>query len=146
MSDRKLAVLWAAWSPYLLSLVRIVAVFVFIQHGTEKILAWPAAVMPGGGTAALSTLPGVAGMIEMIGGAFLLVGLFTRPVAFILSGEMAVAYFYGHAPRGFWPTLNLGELAVLYCFLFLYISAAGPGPLSLDALWRKSPGRPGPQD
>jgi putative oxidoreductase len=141
MSDSKLASRWIAYTPALKSVLRIVVAFVFIQHGTEKILGWPAAVMPGGGTADLTTLPGVAGIIEMVGGALVLVGLFTRPVAFILSGEMAVAYFYGHAPRGFWPTLNLGELAVLYCFVWLYISAAGPGPLSLDAVRGRTGGQ-----
>src|SRR3954465_6855859 len=125
---------WRSWSPSLLSIMRIVAAFLFIQYGTAKLLALPAAVMPGGGTAPLTSLAGIAGALEMVGGAFLLIGLFTRPVAFILSGEMAVAYFMGHAPQGFWPVLNQGSPAILFCFLFLYLSAAGGGPWSVDAV------------
>jgi putative oxidoreductase len=116
----------------LLSALRIVAAFLFIAHGTQKLFAFPAAV-PGGSTFALASLFGVAGALEMAGGTLLLLGLFTRPVAFVLSGEMAVAYFHAHAPSGFWPLLNHGESAVLFCFLWLYIAAAGPGPWSLDA-------------
>lgn len=127
---------WVSWAPYLLSVLRVAAAFLFVQYGSTKLLAYPAAVMPGGGTAPLTSLPGVAGALELVGGALLLVGLFTRPVAFLLSGEMAVAYFMGHAPQGFWPILNLGAPAVFFCFLWLYISAAGPGPWSLDALRR----------
>jgi putative oxidoreductase len=92
--------------------------------------------MPGGGTAPVASLPGVAGVLEAFGGLLFLVGLFTRPVAFVLSGEMAVAYFLAHAPQGFWPVLNQGAPAALYSFLFLYFSAAGPGPWSVDALRR----------
>ena len=122
------------WSPELLSVLRIIVAFLFIAHGTTKWFAFPAAVMPGGGVAPMGSLPWVAAVIETIGGAFILVGLFTRVVAFILAGEMAVAYFYGHAGHGFWPVLNMGELAVLFCFIFLYMAAAGPGPWSVDAL------------
>ena len=122
------------WSPELLSVLRIIVAFLFFQHGAAKWFAFPAAVMPGGGVAALGSLPWFAGVIETIGGTFLLLGLFTRPVAFILAGEMAVAYFIGHAGRGFWPTLNQGEPAVFFCFTYLYFSAAGGGPWSLDAL------------
>ncbi|HEX9293156.1 MAG TPA: DoxX family protein [Gemmatimonadales bacterium] len=124
------------WASQLLSLLRIVLAFLFIQVGTAKLFALPAAVMPGGGTAAVGSLPWVAGVIEVIGGPLILLGLFTRPVAFVLAGEMAVAYFYGHARMGhwLWPVLNMGQTAVIYCFLFLYFSAAGPGPWSLDAL------------
>lgn len=129
---------WRSWAPYLLSLLRVVSAFLFMQFGTAKLLAFPAAVMPGGGTAPLASIPGVAGALEMVGGAFLLVGLFTRPVAFLLAGEMAVAYFMGHAPQGFWPVLNQGAPAILFCFIWLYISSAGPGPWSLDALRRRS--------
>ena len=124
---------WRSWAPEFLSLVRIIAGAFFVLYGTTKLFGWPAEVMPGGGTAPLASLAGVAGVIELVGGAFMLVGLFTRPVAFILSGEMAVAYFYAHFPQGFWPVLNGGVDAVIYCFLWLYISAAGAGPWSLDA-------------
>lgn len=125
---------WITWAPYLLSVLRIVAAFLFFEIGSAKILAFPAAVMPGGGTAPLTSLPGIAGLLEVVGGTLLFVGLFTRPVAFILSGEMAFAYFLGHAPKGLWPVLNGGQDAILFGFLWLYISAAGPGPWSLDAL------------
>jgi putative oxidoreductase len=125
---------WRSWAPRLLSVVRIVAAFLFMQVGTAKLFAFPGAIMPGGGTAPVASLPGIAGVLETFGGALLLVGLYTRPVAFLLSGEMAVAYFYGHAPQGFWPVLNQGAPAALYSFLFLYFSAAGGGPWSIDAL------------
>ena len=128
---------WSARAPCLLSALRIVAAFLFVQFGTAKLFAFPAAVLPGGGTAPLGSLPGVAGALEAFGGALLLVGLFTRPVAFLLSGEMAFAYFIGHAPRGFWPVLNQGHPAILFCFVWLYLSAAGAGPWSLDGMLRK---------
>ena len=131
---------WRSWAPYLLSILRIVAAFLFMQVGTAKLFAFPAAVMPGGGTATVLSLPGVAGVLEVFGGLLLLVGLFTRPVAFLLSGEMAVAYFIGHAPHGLWPVLNKGTDAIFYCFLWLYLSAAGPGPWSLDALRKRGRG------
>jgi putative oxidoreductase len=124
----------------LLSILRILAAFLFVQVGTAKLFAFPAAVMPGGGTASLTSLPGVAAILETVGGALLLVGLFTRPVAFLLSGQMAVAYFIGHAAGGFWPVLNGGGPAISFCFLWLYLSAAGPGPWSIDALRRRKPG------
>lgn len=124
---------WRSWAPHLLSMLRIVCAFLFMQVGTAKLFAFPAAIMPGGGTAPIASLAGVAGILETFGGMLLLVGLFTRPVAFLLSGEMAVAYFYAHAPQGFWPVLNQGAPAVFYSFLFLYLSAAGRGPWSLDA-------------
>jgi len=124
---------WPARAPYLLSVLRIVAAFLFIQFGTAKLVAFPAAIMPGGGTAPIGSLAGIAGLLESVGGVLLLAGLFTRPVAFILSGEMAVAYFIGHAPHGFWPVLNQGHPAILFCFVWLYLSAAGAGPWSLDA-------------
>jgi putative oxidoreductase len=127
------------WAPQLLSLLRIVVAFMFIQIGSAKWFAFPAAVMPGGGTAAVGSLVWVAAVLEVVGGTFLLLGLFTRPVAFILSGEMAFAYFMGHAPQGFWPVLNQGQPAIFYCFFFLYLSAAGPGPWSLDAMLRRQP-------
>jgi putative oxidoreductase len=123
-----------AWAPQLLSVLRIVVAFLFFQVGSAKWFAFPAAIMPGGGTAPVGSLAWFAGVIEVVGGTLFLLGLFTRPVAFILSGEMAFAYFIGHAGQGFWPVLNLGAPAVFYCFTFLYFSAAGPGPWSLDAL------------
>jgi len=131
---------WRSWTPRLLSVLRIVAAFLFMQVGTAKLFALPGAVMPGGGTAPLGSLAGIAGLLETFGGLLLLIGLFTRPVAFLLSGEMAVAYFYAHAPQGFWPVLNQGAPAALYSFLFLYLSAAGAGPWSVDALRRRSGG------
>lgn len=125
---------WRSWTPYLLSTLRFVAAFLFLQVGTAKLFAFPAAIMPEGGTAALSSRAGVAGLLEVVGGGLLLIGLFPRPVAFVLSGEMAVAYFYSHAPLGFWPVLNQGSNAILFGFLWLYLSSAGAGPWSLDAL------------
>ena len=125
---------WSGWAPRLLSLLRIVAAFVFMQFGTGKLFAFPGAIMPGGGTVPVASLLGVAGILEALGGLFLLVGLFTRPVAFLLAGEMAVAYFIGHGSHGFWTVLNQGTPAVIYCFVWLYFSAAGPGPWSLDAV------------
>ena len=124
---------WKSWSPQLLSVLRIVVAFLFIQYGTTKWFAFPAAVMPDGGTAPLWSLAWIAAVLEVVGGGLLLLGLFTRPVAFILSGEMAVAYFLGHAGQGFWPILNQGAPAILFCFVFLYLSSAGGGPWSLDA-------------
>jgi putative oxidoreductase len=127
---------WRSWSPYLLSILRIVTAFLFIQFGTAKVFALPAAVMPGGGTAEMWTQAWVAGMLETFGGSLILLGWFTRPVAFLLSGEMAFAYFIGHAPQGFWPVLNQGHPAIMFCFVFLYFSAAGAGPWSVDAARR----------
>lgn len=135
MTNLSLAARWSSWAPQLLSLLRIVAAFLFLQYGSAKLFAFPAAVMPDGGTAPLWSLGWYAGALELAGGAFLLVGLFTRPVAFLMAGLMAVAYFKGHAPGAFWPVLNGGAPAVIFCFAWLYISAAGAGPWSLDA-WR----------
>jgi putative oxidoreductase len=120
------------WAPRLLSALRIVAALLFMFHGTQKLFAWP--VDEPRQTAELFSLMGLAGVLEVFGGALLLLGLFTRPVAFLLAGEMAVAYFMAHAPRGFWPILNGGELPILYCFLFLFLAAYGGGPWSLDAV------------
>ncbi|MFO1434641.1 MAG: DoxX family protein [Candidatus Competibacteraceae bacterium] len=120
-------------APYVLSILRIISAFLFMQHGAQKLLNFPA---PPPTPWVLFSLLGLAGLLELFGGLLLLIGLFTRPVAFILSGFMAVAYFMAHAPQGFWPLLNRGELAVLYCFVFLYLAAAGGGPWSLDAWWR----------
>ena len=131
------AVRWQGRAPELLSVLRIMASTLFLLFGSLKLFAWPAAVMPDGGTAPLASMAGAAGVLEFFGGALLLVGLWTRVTAFILSGQMAVAYFYGHAGNGFWPVLNGGAEAILYCFLWLYISAAGPGPWSIDARRRR---------
>jgi putative oxidoreductase len=120
-------------SPYLLSILRIAIAILFMQHGGQKLFDFP----PGGHKAALDSLQGLAGVLELGGGVLILLGFLTRPVAFILSGEMAVAYFMAHAPRGFWTVQNGGELAVVYCFVFLYLAAAGAGPLSVDALRKK---------
>jgi putative oxidoreductase len=138
VNDSVLVSRWRSWTPYLLSILRIVTAFLFMQVGTAKLFAFPGAIMPNGGTAPVGSLPGIAGVLETFGGLLLLMGLFTRPVAFLLSGEMAVAYFYAHAPQGFWPVLNQGAPAALYSFLFLYLSAAGAGPWSIDAVRRRS--------
>ena len=124
------------WAPYLQSVLRIVAAFLFIAHGTQKLIGFPSAE-PRAGVELMSLL-GLAGVIETFGGLLMLLGLFTQPVAFVLAGEMAAAYFMSHAPRGFWPLLNRGEPAVLFCFTWLYFAAAGAGPWSLDALRRRS--------
>jgi putative oxidoreductase len=127
---------WRGWAPHLLSILRIITAFLFMQHGAQKIFG----LLGGsrGGPPSFPTLPWIAGVLEFFGGLLILIGLFTRPVAFILSGLMAVAYFKAHAPREFWPLLNGGELAALYSFVFLYLSAAGGGPWSLDSIWRRS--------
>jgi putative oxidoreductase len=137
MDDNSLLASWSSRAPRFLSILRIIGAFLFLQYGSAKLFAFPAAVMPGGGTASPISLAGVAGILELVGGAFLIVGLFSRPVAFLLSGQMAVAYFYGHARGGFWPVLNGGSPAMIFCFVWLYISAAGPGPWSIDALRRR---------
>jgi putative oxidoreductase len=124
---------WSSWAPQLKSLLRIVAALMFITFGTMKVFAFPTGVPPNGGTVPVMSQAWIGGMLEVVGGALLLLGLFTRPVAFILSGEMAVAYFQFHYPQSFWPSVNMGVPAVLYCFLWLYFSAAGAGPWSLDA-------------
>jgi putative oxidoreductase len=121
------------WSPRLLSILRIVTGFLFMAHGTQKMLGFP---VPRAFPLELRSLGGVAGVLELVGGALMLVGLFTRPVAFVLSGLMAFAYFLAHAPQGFWPIVNRGELSALYCFVFLYFAAAGGGPWSVDHWWR----------
>lgn len=121
--------------PRALSLLRVVAGFTFCLHGFAKLFGFFGGM--GGHTAVFPSLIWTAGALETFGGVLLILGLFTRPVAFLLCGEMAVAYFRVHAPQGFWPLLNGGELAVLYCFVFLYLVFAGPGPISLDRLLRK---------
>jgi putative oxidoreductase len=133
MAAPNLIVKWTSWAPQLLSVLRIMAAFVFMQAGTMKLFAFPIGMPPDGGTAPLMSQVGLAGILETFGGALLLLGLFTRPVAFLLSGEMAVAYFQFQFPLSFWPIVNNGVSAVLYCFVSLYFSAAGAGPWSLAA-------------
>lgn len=125
---------WTRMSPYFLSLLRIVAAFLFMCHGADKLFNLPGGPFTLISSAKLLTLaPGLAGILEFGGGFLLLIGLFSRPIAFILSGEMAFAYFLAHFPTNhIFPYLNGGESAVLFCFAFLYLSAAGPGPWSVD--------------
>jgi putative oxidoreductase len=127
----------ASWSPRLLSVLRIIAAFILITHGSQKLFGFPASEPQP--TVALFSLFGLAGVLETFGGLLLLLGLFTRPLAFVLSGEMATAYFMAHAPRGFWPILNHGEPPVLLCFIFLYLASAGGGGWSLDAARNRAP-------
>lgn len=119
----------APYTPQFLSVLRIMSGLLLLQHGTTKYLNFPEGEM---NNASPFTMGGFAGLLELVGGALIVIGLFTRPTAFILSGMLAVAYFYAHAPQGFFPLLNDGELAVLYCFVFLYLAAAGAGPWSVD--------------
>ena len=145
-----------SWSPKVLSLLRVVTGLIFLQHGLQKVLHFPPAppLPPAAAAAAaaakaaaagaaphapslMMTLAPASGFIELIGGILLVLGLFSRPVAFICSGEMAFAYFMAHNPRSFYPILNGGDLAVQLCFVFLYFVFAGPGPISLDALMKK---------
>jgi putative oxidoreductase len=143
-----------AWSPKVLSLLRIVTGLLFLQHGMQKVLHFPAAMPPPPMAAAagaamhaaaphaptmMMMLGGYSGYIELVGGVLLLIGLFSRVVAFICSGEMAFAYFMAHFPRSPYPINNGGDLAVLFCFVFFYLVFAGPGPFSLDAAMRKNP-------
>lgn len=123
------AELETAWAPRVLSILRIMAALLFFEHGTQKLLGFPASDF----SPAVMSLSWIAGVLELVGGALLAIGLFTRPVAFVLSGQMAVAYFIAHAPNSFFPVLNGGEAAILYCFIFLYLVFAGPGPWSVDA-------------
>ena len=125
----------AIWSPRVLSVLRIVAGLLVLQYGLAKLFGWPAVKM-------FENLPwlslfGIAGMFELVGGVLLILGLFTRPVAFVLCGEMAAAYFIEHFPRGFFPVLNHGDLAIALCFIFLYLACAGGGPWSFDAMMGK---------
>jgi putative oxidoreductase len=126
--------LLARWSSELLSIFRIMAAFTFLQHGTQKMFGFPAEQRV---PYEVFTRNGAAGLLEVFGGLLLLFGLFTRPVAFVMSGLMAFAYFLVHAPQGFWPLPNGGDLAVVYCFAFLYMAAAGGGKWSLDGIWRR---------
>ncbi|HEX7361051.1 MAG TPA: DoxX family protein [Bryobacteraceae bacterium] len=124
-------------SRYVLSLLRFVVAFLFIEHGLQKMFGLLGGFGGPGHTAHFFSLFWCAGIIECVGGFLLFFGLFTRPVAFILCGEMAVAYFHAHFPRSPWPIISHGELPALYCFIFLYLLFAGPGPVSLDRLFRK---------
>ena len=119
----------ADWSPRLLGVLRIVTALLFMEHGAQKLLGFPPSDH---GSPELFSLLGVAGILELVGGFFLLIGLFTRPIAFVLAGEMAVAYWMAHAPKSIYPALNGGDAAILYCFIFLYLVAAGPGAFSVD--------------
>ena len=131
----------STWSPYLLSVLRIVSALLFVEHGTSKLLGFPPSPMhaPSGPPPPefMAFLRHASGPIELIGGILLVIGLFSRFSAFILSGEMAVAYFTAHAPNGFFPMVNKGEIAVLYCFVFLYLAVAGGGPWSIDRLIKR---------
>ena len=126
------------YAPIILSIVRIMVALIFLAHGTGKIFGFPAAEVAAAGPAMFARA-WFAGWIEIGGGTLMVLGLYTRPVAFILSGEMAFAYFLSHAPRNFYPLLNNGDAPVLYCFIFLYFAAAGAGPISLDAKMRNQP-------
>lgn len=132
MSAASIAGRWQQMAPQVQGVLRMVAAFLFMQPGTMKLFGFPMP-MPGGMKLTLLSQVGIGGMLEVFGGALLLVGLFTRPVAFILAGEMAVAYFQFHAPNGFWTLTNGGGDAVIFCFIWLFFSAAGAGAWSLDA-------------
>jgi putative oxidoreductase len=121
-------------TPVLLSALRIVAAFSFITHGTQKLFVVP--VSRSQDPVELLTWLGIAGILEVLGGLLMFVGLFSRITALVLAGEMAIAYFRVHAPAGFWPILNGGELATLYGFIWLLFAAAGPGPISIDAMFK----------
>ena len=125
----------AKYQPQALGVLRIMTALQFIEHGSQKLFNFPISDQPH----TLTGLTLAAGILEFAGGILLALGLFTRPVAFLLAGEMAIAYFMAHAPNGFWPVLNGGHPAILFCFIWLYLSAAGPGPWSVDALLRRKP-------
>jgi putative oxidoreductase len=129
--------IFQVWSPRLLSVLRIVTALLFMMHGTAKLFQIPHQAMFD--NLQLISLMGLQGVLEAGGGLLLLIGLFSRPVAFVLSGDMAVAYFMAHWPKNWLPILNDGDLAVLFCFVFLYLCAAGPGPWSIDARLRSNP-------
>lgn len=120
------------WMGYARSVLRVVAGLVFTLHGLQKVFGMFGGFGGHGAAAPTWSEFWIAGLLETLGGLLIILGLFTRPVAFVLCGEMAVAYFRAHFPNGFWPIQNGGELAVLYCFIFLYLFTAGPGPVSLD--------------
>lgn len=128
----------ARYAPYVLSILRIVAGLLFLEHGMSRLFGFPSPLPP----SPILSLYWFAGAIEFFGGLLVLLGLFTRPAAFIMSGEMAFAYFMSHAPHGLFPILNRGDAAILFCFIFLYLVFAGAGPWSLDALWRQRDAAP----
>ena len=119
------------YQPQAHGLLRIMSGLLFLEHGTQKFLSFPPGDMAGMGTS-FSNLGAYAGLIELVAGTLITLGLFTRPAAFIASGTMAVAYFYAHAPQNFWPVNNMGDAAILYCFVFLFLAVAGPGAWSID--------------
>lgn len=125
-------------APVMLSVLRIVTGLIFLEHGTQKFLGFPAGPMAGMGRA-LDSMAAYAGIVELLCGLLILLGLFTRSAAFLASGTMAVAYWYAHAPQDVFPVNNMGDAAILYCFLFLYLVFAGPGPISIDAVRSRSP-------
>lgn len=133
----------ATWGPRMLAVLRIVTALIFLEHGTQKILGFPP---PTGPMPPVFSLLWFGGMLEMIGGLLLLVGFLTRPVAFVLAGEMAVAYWMVHAPQNFYPALNGGDAAILYCFVFLYLAVVGPGAWSIDTARRRSGAAPAAND
>ncbi|RUM25498.1 DoxX family protein [Rhizobium vallis] len=118
----------SAYRPYGLAALRIIAALLFIEHGTMKLFSFPIEAMPG----SLPPLMLVAALLELVGGLLILVGLLTRPIAFLLAGEMAVAYFMAHAPNSFFPAVNQGDAAILFCFVFLYLFFSGPGAFAVD--------------
>ena len=135
MADRDRQSFVDRCAPYMLSVMRIIVAFLYAQHGAQKLFGFLAP--PQVQTPPLFSFMGFAGFLEFAGGLLVLLGLFTRPVAFILSGQMAVAYFMVHAPKGFWPMANGGDLAVMWCFVFFYLAFAGGGPFGLDGVIKK---------
>jgi putative oxidoreductase len=133
----KIPELSPVWTWRMLGVLRIMTALLFMEHGTQKLLGFPPSPNPG---PPLFSLMGLQGVLELFGGFLVLIGLFTRPVAFILSGDMAVAYFMAHAPRSFFPVLNQGDAAILYCFVFLFLAVVGAGAWSVD----EARGRAGP--
>jgi putative oxidoreductase len=132
------------FEPVMLSVLRIVTGLIFLEHGSQKFLSFPLGQAAGSGLA-LDNPGAYAGIVELLCGILIALGLFTRPAAFLASGTMAVAYWYAHAPRNIFPVNNMGDAAILYCFVFLYLVFAGPGPLSIDAMRARSPaGTPSP--
>ena len=131
------------WAPRMLAILRIVTALLLMEHGTQKLLGFPPGDNP---MPPLFSLYGLAGLLELVGGILILLGFLTRPVAFVLAGEMALAYFLGHAPRGFFPVNNGGDAAILYCFVFLYLAVAGAGAWSIDGIRRHPRGVPAGND